>query len=164
MGGHVEVPAPRGRLDQLDETPLARRCQFTRMCTGQLGRSQRVFVATEPVVEQRVRPLSDGHSDSLTARDRVGLLELARLGLTALPGEQPERTERRRPAPGHLGDRRCLLDQQGSRAQLAGEDVHVDTGVERERQFAERTGFPGDLYVSGGQDVPALVVPEIRGG
>ena len=111
------------------------------MLGGLLCGGERVLVAAEPVVEQRARPVaSTVTSDSLATGDRVGqgaLDEGARLGLAALPGEQPERAERRQAAARRLADRRRLLDERRGGSQVAGEEVHVDPRVERERQLAE---------------------------
>ena len=50
--GHVGLPAPDGRLDQLDERP-GRDVQPGCVVDHVLGGGQRVFVATERVVEDR---------------------------------------------------------------------------------------------------------------
>src|SRR6185503_19683265 len=97
--------------DELDERPR-RHGHLLATGGGLLRRRERVLVAAQTVVEQGARPLAHDHPEALAPRERVGagaLDERARVDLTALPREQPERSGWRQPGSGRLDDRRGLL-------------------------------------------------------
>jgi hypothetical protein len=88
--------------------------------------------------------------------------ERTHLRATPLPCEEPEGSERRESASDRLGDRPCLFHKQCRGAQLAGKELHVGAGLECECQFAEGAVMASHLHVAGSQDVPGLIVQEIR--
>src|SRR4029077_17860081 len=59
---------------------------------------------------------------------------------------------------------RQLLDQCGSRGRLAGEQEEGEACGEGDGELCQRTGITGELDLTGGERVPDLVIPEIRGG
>ena len=65
------LPAPDGRLDQLDERP-GRDVQPGCVVDDVLGGGQRVVIATERVVEDRARPTGECDTEPLSAYHRVG--------------------------------------------------------------------------------------------
>jgi hypothetical protein len=55
-----------------------------------------------------------------------GRVDQPGVGRAALPAGQSQRAVRRQVVPGRLGDSRGLLDERGSRPELAGVQVHAD--------------------------------------
>ena len=90
--------------------------------------------------------------------------QLGGLGRAALPASQGQRAVGRQVVPGRLGDGRGLLDERGSRPELAGVQVRADPLGQGEREHAQRADVAGQLEMPSGQCVPALVIPQIVGG
>ena len=91
---------------------------------GLSGRSQRVLISPEAVVENRARPLNDGQPHSLASAHHLLAARLDQRGgavLAALAGGKQHWAIRRRMAPGHLGDRLSLLDQRSRPREVSGE-------------------------------------------
>ena len=57
-----------------------------------------------------------------------------------------------------------LLAQRLRRCELAGEQMHTCSQIERQRQHGQRAGIPGELDLPVGEHEPALVIPQVHGG
>ncbi len=133
---------------------------------GALGRSERLLVATETVVEHRGRVLGKGDRPALAPAGRVfaaRLDQLQRLRFLAAPGSEHQRGVGEGRVAGRLRDRIRLLDQRRSGGELSGVHVHARAIGGRERQHDERTLIASMLELARGQLMPRLVVPQIGG-
>ena len=81
----------------------------------------------------------------------------------AAPGLDQHLRVRNRRVPGRLRDQAIFVDHRRGRGQLARENVGSSDEVEREPQLHERARLAGDLYLTGGQVVPGLGVPQLEG-
>jgi hypothetical protein len=160
LNGEMSSIAPGGGLDQFGQPPVG----DTQLCVGGLpGRGDGVLVPAQPVVEQRFRPLRDAQPGPLAARhDRIPAGGDRRLGLAVVPPprRQSKGMVRREVRAGRLPHHLDLIDECGGRRKLAGEEVEEQAHVQGEEKVVEGAGLPGGLHVAGGDDVPALVVPE----
>src|SRR3954452_20008130 len=131
-----------------------------------LRRGQRLLIAAEAVVEHRGCPVDDAQAPSLAAGHQivyVGLDQLGEVEFAASPGGQPQRPVGCERAPGRLGDRLRFREQGGGGGELTGELVHAHAVVQGGEKRGEGAGIAAELEVTGGERLPALVVPHESG-
>jgi hypothetical protein len=162
-GGDVGPGAAGGRLDQLDQRPghepqvvvLARRD----------GGGQSSLVLAETVVEEGPGVLAPRQCSALAPVDRVGDAELdeaRHLGPLAPPCCQEDLRVHERRATDRSVERACFLDQSRGGGELARVQVRARAIGERDGEDGEGAGLAGDPYLTDGDLLPGLVVPQLR--
>lgn len=120
----------------------------------------------EAVVEGGVRPFGVGDADSLAARGHVlqgGVDHGTGPGLVTAQCGQAHGAVGRQAAPGRFFDRLQFVGQRRRAGQITGEQQHVGTCGEGQRQLTERAGLPRQSEVPGRERLPTVVVPEPDG-
>ena len=112
------------------------------------GRSQCIRVASEPVIENGLRPVNERQASSLSAPDHLGtscIEELSRFDFAAAHGYQPHAVVWGEGASGQLCRLLESLFVGCSQRQLAREDMHLASVTKGCRQIAERSGLADQL-------------------
>ncbi len=164
VGRADRLPAPDRCFDQLRQDQGGQ--QLLRVLARLLGRGQRLLIPAEAVVQQRGRIVDESqrHPRAPAHRHRQAALDQCHgLGFVALPGGKLKGTKRMEAElarGGRLDDLLPFGYRRRSRREIARPGQRDGERVESVGQHDESAGITGQANLAGGQQSPALAIPE----
>src|SRR5262249_13409055 len=130
-------------------------------------RRQRILITRQPVVQRRGSPLGERQAHSLATRGEVlcaGLDQPRGIWFATAKRRQRQCSVGDDSVVCCFGDGRRLINQLGGCPRCAGEQMDRGAGAEGQGQHGQRARFASEVYLAGGERVPAVVVPDVCGG